>query len=298
MAKAIDLAPERSELIEPARYNIAYFLNRTPTLQTAFAIDYTPYALAFHPDGNRLFTSGNGGQLRSWDPWTGTPLGSAVQLDANIERLAISPDGNTLYCAGTKGAVYRFDARSPSLQKLEPWEGHEGAVLAIAVSPDGKHVATGGEDGQLIVRDASTGKEVVRLAPHGRIRGLAARASHAIRAIAFGPGGTNLATAGWDGTIRVTDWKRSKEIAALRGGNGFQLFWAVCYVQIEDKTFIAGADFAGVVYLWNERQEVMELARRAGPITALAPQPGRSKGELAFGGGPSPKKGAMRNCAG
>jgi WD40 repeat protein len=45
---------------------------------------------------------------------------------------------------------------------LRTFEGHEGQVNCVAVTPDGKHVLTGGLDATLRLWDAGTGKEVWR----------------------------------------------------------------------------------------------------------------------------------------
>src|SRR5205085_1246686 len=59
------------------------------------------------------------------------------------------------------GKVFLGAPESAELASLEP---HTGVIWAAAFSPDGKQLATGGADGVVIVRDATTGATVAKLA--------------------------------------------------------------------------------------------------------------------------------------
>ena len=64
---------------------------------------------------------------------------------------------------------------------------HDGAVSAVAFSPDGTRVATGSYDGSARVFDAATGTEIARL-DH----------DDSVSAVAFSPDGTRVATGSYD----------------------------------------------------------------------------------------------------
>src|SRR5205814_10021312 len=83
------------------------------------------------------------------------------------------------------------------------------AVLAVAVSPDGRYVAAGSNSGQVRVW-----REEGRVA-HLTIRGHSDR----VGAIAFSPDGQTLATAGWDGTVRLWDLASGATIWTVRDHN-------------------------------------------------------------------------------
>jgi WD40 repeat protein len=93
----------------------------------------------------------------------------------------------------------------------------EGDVRGVAFSPDGKRVATAsqGQDGEVKVRDAQTGKELLTL------KGLSSGAF----AVAFSPDGKRLATAsaffergkGQAREVKVWDAKTGEELLTIQG---------------------------------------------------------------------------------
>jgi WD40 repeat protein len=56
-----------------------------------------------------------------------------------------------------------YDAKSAA--KLLTLSGHQGSIHAIAYSPDGTRLATGGFDGQVRLFDAKTGSLVKQFVP-------------------------------------------------------------------------------------------------------------------------------------
>lgn len=68
------------------------------------------------------------------------------------------------------------------------------AVTAVmAVSPDGKHLASGHFSSILRLWDVATGKELVMLGGH----------ITSVRSVAFSPDGKHLASGSRDGTIKI-----------------------------------------------------------------------------------------------
>jgi WD40 repeat protein len=73
--------------------------------------------------------------------------------------------------------------------------GHRGPVRAVAFSPGGELLATGGEDGQLKLWDPASGKERTSWQAH----------PNGIWGVAFSPDGRIVASAGADDSIRLWD---------------------------------------------------------------------------------------------
>jgi WD40 repeat protein len=59
-----------------------------------------------------------------------------------------SSDGKTLYGAGREGVVRGWDLATGASRE---YVGHDGRVRTIALSPDQRHLGSGGDDATIIV---------------------------------------------------------------------------------------------------------------------------------------------------
>jgi WD40 repeat protein len=85
------------------------------------------------------------------------PQGS-VELPDCISAIRFSPDGTTLAAASLGGAVVAIDCETTEVRHRLP--GHPGGALAVAWSPDGQLLATGGQDGKVRLLGLASGFEV------------------------------------------------------------------------------------------------------------------------------------------
>jgi WD40 repeat protein len=74
-------------------------------------------------------------------------------------------------------------------------ERQNGAISALAWSPDGKRIAVGGAAPEVNVYDADTGARVAACKGH----------SAGIYTVAFSPDSATLAAGGFDGSVRLYD---------------------------------------------------------------------------------------------
>ncbi|SDJ26667.1 WD40 repeat domain-containing serine/threonine protein kinase [Nonomuraea jiangxiensis] len=108
--------------------------------------------------------------------------------------------------------------------------GHTGAVVSVAGSPDGRLLATGGEDGTVRFWDLATRRQVgAPLTVTGR---MIDEEMGSVKAVAFSPDGRMLVTGGGDGAVRVYDVSTRRRI-------GEPLF-----VPLNDSDFAVVSDLA------------------------------------------------------
>ena len=146
----------------------------------------------YSPDGRRIAAGTRAGVLRIYDSNNGSLLLEFPQVGAYLQQIAFSPDGTRLALTNGEGASI-WDAATG--KQLLTFSGHGKGVRnnGIAFSPDGKWVASSGNDGTVQVWEAGTGKVIFNLAGHtGPTFG-----------VAFSPDGKSLASSSVDRTVKV-----------------------------------------------------------------------------------------------
>ncbi len=85
---------------------------------------------------------------------------------------------------------------------------HSDEITALAASPTGKRLASGGHDGSVKIWDAASGLELFNMRSH----------TLPVKALAFSPDGEKIASGSTDGTIRILDIGPGKELLVLKPG--------------------------------------------------------------------------------
>jgi len=157
------------------------------------------FAAKFSPDGQRLATSSTGGTVQIWETQAQSPpVVIATKKPYAFELLAFDPAGTRL-AAGSGSATTALIWNRTTGAQIAELTGHTGGLTRVVFSPDGKILATSGQDKTVRIWDGETGKPGPVLV-HDAL----------VNRLSFNPDGTRLATAGLTG--RVWDVKTGKSI--------------------------------------------------------------------------------------
>ncbi|MCP5534353.1 MAG: protein kinase [Akkermansiaceae bacterium] len=100
-------------------------------------------SLAFSPDAETIHAVDPlGRKLFHWRCEDGTPIAAETKIAGNIRALALMPDGPARITAGT-GQSILIERPGEAPVRLA---GHEDEILALDVSPDGRWIASAGND--------------------------------------------------------------------------------------------------------------------------------------------------------
>jgi WD40 repeat protein len=187
-------------------------------------------AIAFHPDGTRLYSADSWGKVCCWtlsEPEPAPCWTIEAAHDAWIRGLALSPDGTLLATCGSDRRVCIWSAADGTLQAQ--LTGHGDDVFALAFHPDGKSLVSGDLKGLLKVWDLATGAssrdfDAGVLYKLDRLQDVGG-----VRCLRFDRAGKRLACAGatpkngssmtGTPTILVFDWDTGRITHTLKVGN-------------------------------------------------------------------------------
>lgn len=160
----------------------------TATLQTGAVLE-----MAISPDGNTLATSPDRYALKIWDLKSGALFETIpTSFSGAINSLAFSPDGSRLAAGLYDGTIHVWETAKYSLQKTMQ---AEGVVESLAFGRDNRLLASGQSysGGAIQLWSVESGQLLATLPGH----------AHAVEQLAFAPSGMLLASASYDGTVRI-----------------------------------------------------------------------------------------------
>jgi RNA polymerase sigma factor (sigma-70 family) len=184
------------------------------------------------------------------------------QIDEQVLSVAVTPDGKKLVTAGARytlpGQLKVWDIASG--RELVKVRGVKG-IRGIAMSPDGKLVATADFAGEVKLRDIETGAQ--RAAAKGHTIG--------INSVDFTGDGSQLVTAGLDKVAKLWDVNGLKERQAFRGHTDM-IFSVACFHR--DQLFVTGGK-DNTARIWDIRtgkaKFTLEGHKSAVEVVAVSP---------------------------
>lgn len=192
----------------------------------------------FSAGGEFVMTLGNNGVLtRDFiDGGAGRRLNLPGNEDQDGCRAALSPDGTILAVA----ARHHVRLLNPAtFETVATLEGHTSSVYALAFSPDGRRLVTGGRDRRLCVWDVRTRTLISTMIGH----------TDDILAAAFNADGTRIVSGGRDRVIRVWDAVHYDELTQLHGHTSY----VYCLAFSPDSQTLASGGGDDAVRLWETR---------------------------------------------
>lgn len=203
----------------------------TPKIAPRANLPRSVLAAAFSAK-SQLIALGRYGEVELLHAATRAPVRKLLGLKGKANAVIFSPDGNSVYAAGGEagivGEVYRWRVSDGALQQT--YKGHNDACYSLAISPDGKTLATGGYDQKLRLWNADTGEQLALISGH----------NGAINGIAFRPDGRVLASASADRTVKLWALPKGERLDTLSQPTKEQT--AVVFGSDGKQLFAAGSD--------------------------------------------------------
>lgn len=197
--------------------------------------------VAFSPDAQQIATSHGNGEVCVWRVGDGQQTTTFRGIASAVNSIVFSPEGESLIIADVDRVVKRLHIASGTIQGK--FCGHTGSIWKVALSADGRLLASGGEDLTIRIWDMQTGKCLKILEGH----------QGWVSALAFAPAsqtltdGYLLASNGVDGTIRLWDVETGRTLHVLEGHTHGVL--AVAFSP--DGQTIASSSLDQTIRLWN-----------------------------------------------
>lgn len=212
---SIAVSPDHQYLLTGCGDNVGRLWDiETATIRFKFEHASSVESVAFSSDGKFLLTASWDDTVKLWDTKTGhlQKTFKAKGIVSGIYSVAMSKDMKWVVAGYQHGQVVVF--HSDTEEEKTRYSGHQGVVIAIAITNDSKTVVTSSWDGTVQSWDLETGiSKFVEKEPLGALRGLAMTSNE--QAIVTG----NL------GSIRLWDrvsGKRMGQLVSFEEGN-----WAV-----------------------------------------------------------------------
>ena len=156
---------------------------------------------------------------------------------AAVRSLALDPTGVLLAIGSVHGDCYFYDLKRETPPFAAPIEAHHGAVNALAFSPDGRFLASGGADG--LLRLHAIGGE----SNSGDLRGAF---GPIVADLAFNSDGSQLLAAGPTGVGLVSHGETGLKIERMLTRDP-----ATAVAFSSDGALLAAGLAAGEVYIWE-----------------------------------------------
>ncbi|MDD5394662.1 MAG: hypothetical protein PHE17_16730 [Thiothrix sp.] len=178
--------------------------------------------VAISPDGHWLAASGERGTVALFERASGKLVQKLEGHDPaadDVWDIVFHPTQPWLFSGGKDGQIIRWalPQAGQAAKVLQQWQVEGTKVYVLALTPDGKVLASGHDDGKIRLwesgEEKDTSPKLLRVL-EGHSQVIADRSG-----LAFSPDGERLASASYDNTVRLWDWRKGSSLQVLAGHN-------------------------------------------------------------------------------
>ena len=247
-------------------------------------------SLSFSASGKQLISGGADKTLRAWAVNTGEAVASFSHA-APVRAVVGPPDGR-YYAAAEGNSLLAWKVSSSGA--VRTLAGHGGFVHAVRFSPDGRIIASAGQDGSIRTWSRADGGELLTIKAHDAT----------IYSLAFNPAGQQLCSGSFDKTIKLWNPVNGIQVGVFKGhqegvfclgfsADGQQLFsgssdltvrrwevksgkalsvyeghggWVTGLGLNPSASRLISADYSGTLLTWNVANGKILARRRVRPV--------------------------------
>jgi WD40 repeat protein len=203
------------------------------------------------------------------------PAGFVAALKGHTETIytvAFSPDGRCLLTGSFDRTLKLWNATTgKELKTLDGPQGHQQLVLSAAFSPDGRSIASGGSDntakiwenpvldplrpitrfGRVFIFAGSFGKDLLLVKPDTAVPAKNLPHANLVDAVAFNPAGSQLATGGHDGTVRIWNVGTGQQLREIKAHTTPAVSPVYCVAWTPDGKQVLSGSLDRTMKLWD-----------------------------------------------
>lgn len=234
-------------------------------------------SVAYSPNGKLIASVTDDGKLHVWAPEREAGkrhlLGTEAHGSQSVYSVAFGKDTSTIFTAGGDDRARQWVGFGPTGEAIPSGgsrgvaiEGHAGDVRSVAVTRDGKFVATASDDKTIRLWDMT--------GPAPRLARMFQGHTEQVLTLAFSPDGQTLASGGADQAVRLWRVSLGDDHTNFADSKGY--VWSAAFSP--DGQAIASAGVDRVVVIRDLAGKVLNrFEGHTAPVTALAYSPDGAK---------------------